>query len=657
MIVRRLIRRTDFYDVWSKFVSGRGDIQQIPTGIRNSWERCREARVDPRKEPSLMRIEQDALRARSGSQAELFESLQVHYKNIEQYFSFLPLCLFFADRQGTIRFLRGDDQIIKCMEESSQTTLLGSSIKESVLGTTAPGICLEENRFAAVRAEEHYLQAIHWAGCIASPIMDGAKNLLGVLDFTVAAENMEKLKQLVPLLLSTVNSIQFELSLKTKLDQLDLFHSYYHSTFDYANSILVLADTGGAVIDLNQKAQEYLNINAQGLKNRDIRTILGNQRNVDRLFRGTGSKISLGHTESGPCSAESMPLFDQSGKEIAYLLKFEKEQRPRPIPAGASPPAQYTLNQIIGDTSQIVKVVDRARQAAQSGSTILIEGETGTGKELLAQGIHCESPYRDGPFIALNCAAIPPELIESELFGYEKGAFTGARQDGNMGKFEQAQGGTIFLDEIHLLDHHAQAKILRVIEERRLTRIGGKFSIPLHIRIIAASSVDLRKEKEKGVFIPALFFRLNVVRLSVPSLRERKEDIPLLVAAFIDELNQKFNRSISGLEPEALKMVSQFSWPGNVRELKNCLESAYNFCTGKTIGPGDLSDHILDESERAGPSGQTMEDLTRNLLIDALQRFGTVKKAAHSLGIPLSTFYRKLKKLDVRQTEDGGIFR
>jgi sigma-54 dependent transcriptional regulator, acetoin dehydrogenase operon transcriptional activator AcoR len=655
--LKRLISRTDFYEVWNKFVSGHRDIHQIPAAIRGSWERCRKARVDPRKGTSLMRIEQDALRARSDSQNLLFESLQAHYNNIEQYFSFLPLCLFFADPNGTIRFLQGDDQIIQYMEESSQTTLMGSSIKECVLGTTAPGICLEENRFAAVQAEEHYLQAIHWAACIASPIMDGAKNLLGVLDFTVAAENMEKLKQLVPLLLNTVKSIQFELSLKTKLDRLDLFHSYYHSTFDYANSILVLADTGGAVIDLNQKAQEFLKINTQGLQNRNIRTILGNQRNVDRLFRSAGNKISLGHAESGPCSAESMPLFDRSGKEIAYLLKFEQEKQPRPIPAGSPTKTQYTFSHIIGCSAKILKVVDRARKAAQTGSTILIEGETGTGKELLAQGIHCESSYRDGPFIALNCAAIPSELIESELFGYAKGAFTGARQDGNIGKFELATGGTIFLDEIHLLDHHAQAKMLRVIEERQLTRIGGKFTVPLHLRIIAASSVDLKKETEKGVFIPALFFRINVVRLSVPSLRERKEDIPLLIAAFIDELNQKFRRLISGLEPEALKMVSQFSWPGNVRELKNCLESAYNFCTEKTIGPMDLADHIPLEAARESPSGQTLESITHDILIDALQRFGNSKKAANSLGIPLSTFYRKLKKMGVRQTNAGGGLR
>ncbi|MBI5585008.1 MAG: sigma 54-interacting transcriptional regulator [Deltaproteobacteria bacterium] len=655
--MKPLIRRTDFYEVWNKFVSDNRGLECIPDHIRGSWERCRKARVDPRKGASLMRLEQDALRARSAAQAELFESLQVHYKNIEQYFSFLPLCLFFADPNGTIRFIEGDDQIIHNMEESSQTTLLGSSIKESVLGTTAPGICLEENRFAAVQAEEHYLQAIHWAACIASPITDGANHLLGVLDFTVAAENTEKLKQLVPLLLNTVNSIQFEIALKTRLDQLDLFHSYYHSTFDYSNSILILADAAGAVIDLNQKAQEFLKISAQGLKHRDIRKILGNQKKVDRLFRGAGSKISLAQGETGPCSAESLPLFDRSGREVAYLLKFEKEQQVKPIPAGSPTTTRYTLGHVIGSSPQIVAVVDRARKAAQTGSTILIEGETGTGKELLAQGIHNESPYRHGPFIPLNCAAIPRELIESELFGYEKGAFTGARQEGNTGKFELANGGTIFLDEIHLMDHPAQAKLLRVIEERRLTRIGGKYALPLNIRIIVATSVDLKNETEKGLFMPALFFRINVVRLAVPNLRERKEDLPLLIGAFIDELNRKFNRSITGLEPSALKMISRFSWPGNVRELKNCLESAYNFCTGETIGPTDLADHIPLETKIETASGQTMEDITRDLLITALQRFGTIKKAADSLGIPLSTFYRKLKKMGVRPTSNGGVLR
>lgn len=640
---RALAQRTGFYEVWSKVVSG-GSIHEVPVNIRSSWERCLNARVNPRKEPALMRIDQVAIRKRIDEQSDLHQILKTHHKNIEEFFSFLPIGIFFADKDGYVLSFAGDEKIFKRMEESSQTAIIGSSIKEEIIGTTAPGICLEENRFAAVNAEEHFIQDIHWASCIASPIFDGGKNLLGALDFTVAWEDKEKLRHLIPILFNTANSIQFELSIKKKLDQLELFHSYYHSTFDYSRSILVMVNTRGEIIDLNQQAKEFFKVNAQGIKNRDVRALLGDKSKIELLFKESGGKISLGGRNSDFLVIDSIPLFDPAGQEMAFLLKFEKEKVFKTIPERVPRMTRYTFRNIIGSSPQINHVVDRAKRAAKTGSTILIEGETGTGKELFAQAIHSESPQGGGPFIALNCAAIPHDLIESELFGYEKGAYTGARQDGNTGKFELANGGTIFLDEIHLMDLSAQTKLLRVIEERRLTRIGGKYAIPLNIRIIVASSVDLKKEMEKGLFTPALFFRINVVKLSIPSLRERKEDIPLLITYLIGEMNQKFNRSITAVDPEALEILGQFSWPGNVRELKNCLESAYNFCTGKTIGLTDVSDHISFESEPEAVTGQTMEAITREVLIGSLNRFGTVKEAANSLGIPLSTFYRKMKE-------------
>lgn len=640
---KNLIPRTEFFEVWNKFVSG-GDLGEVPLNIRSSWERCRKARINPRKETTLMRIDQDSICKRIEDQMDLHHILRTQHKNIEKYFSFLPVGIFFADRDGFILSIAGDDKILKA---SSQTVSIGSSIKEHFLGTTAPAICLEENRFAAVHAEEHYNQSFHWASCIASPIYDGGNNLLGTLDFTVSLEDWEKLKQLIPILISTANSIQFELSLKERLDHLELFHSYYRSTFDYSQSILVLTDSSGGVIDLNQKAQEFFKINSQEITHRNIKTILGNKPKIDILFKGSGGKISLDDKHLNALSAESMAIFDRSGKEIAFLLKLEKERGFKTIPKNAFQSTHYTFNQLVGASSKILKVIEKARKAAKTRSTILIEGETGTGKELFAQAIHSESPFKSGPFIALNCSAIPRELIESELFGYEKGAYTGAKQEGNAGKFELADGGTIFLDEIHLMDLPAQAKLLRVLEDRRVSRIGAKHDTPLNIRVIAACTENLSEEMAKDRFVPALFFRLNVVKLCLPPLRERKEDIPLLVDYFINEMNRLFNRSIRGIEPEALKAISQYPWPGNVRELRNCLESIFNFSAGETISLNDVSDVISFESKGVTGQGQTMEAITRNLIVGALNRFGNVKGAANSLGIPLTTFYRKMKEFDL----------
>jgi transcriptional regulator with PAS, ATPase and Fis domain len=570
----------------------------------------------------------------------------VHYKNVEKYFSFLPLCIFFSGSDGYILSITGHDRVLDLIRESQQTEIIGSSIKESVIGTTAPGICLEEKRFATVNAEEHYIRRIHWASCIATPIFGWEQDLLGCLDFTVTVKDAEKLKHLIPVLLNTANSIQFELSLKKKLEQLDLFHCYYRSTFDYSRSTLILVDRRGRIIDLNRNGQEAFNANSECIKNKDVRSILGDKCDSEFLLKGSGGSRSVRGRMSGLYSAESIPIFDRSGNEVAFLLKLEKEKPPKVIPGGIPYTARHTFEGIIGTSPKMLNIVEKAKKAAKRGSNILLEGETGTGKELFAHAIHDESSYCGGPFVAVNCAAIPSELIESELFGYEKGAYTGALHDGNTGKFELANGGTIFLDEIHAMDLSAQTKILRVIEDRQITRIGGKYAIPLNIRIIVASSTNLEKKIEGGLFIPSLFYRLNVVRLSIPSLRERKEDIPSLVDYFISEMNLKFNRSIRGVEPEVLEAMFQYSWPGNVRELRNCIESAFNFCAGEVIRLSDLEDIVPFESKKRAIVGRTINDITKGLMIESLNRFGNVREAANSLGIPKSTFYRKMKKFE-----------
>jgi len=593
-----------------------------------------------------MRIDQNSIRKRIDGNVDLHQLLLAHYKNVEKYFSFLPLAIFFSDRDGYILSITGHDRVLDRIRKNQQTEIVGSSIKEEIIGTTAPGICLEEKRFATVHAEEHYIREIHWASCIATPIFDLEQNLLGCLDFTVPVEDGEKLKQLIPVLLSTANSIQFELSLKKKLEQLDLFHCYYRSTFDYSRNPLILIDRGGRIIDLNRNAQEAFNVNPEHVKSKNIRFILGDQWDSEFSFKNFGGGKPFRGRASGLYSTESIPIFDRFGNEVAFLLKLEREKSPKVIPGGVPYRARYTFGGIIGKSAKMLNIIEKAKKAAKGGSIILLEGETGTGKELFAHAIHDESSYCRGPFVALNCAAIPSELIESELFGYEKGAYTGALQDGNSGKFELANGGTIFLDEIHTMDLSAQTKILRVIEDRQITRIGGKYAIPLNIRIIVASSTNLEEKIEKGLFIPALFYRLNVVRLSIPSLRERKEDILSLVDYFISEMNLKFNRSIRGVTPEALEAMCQYPWPGNVRELRNCIESAFNFCTGEVINLNDLGYIVSFESKKKDIVGKTINGITEDLMIESLNRFGNVREAAHSLGIPKSTFYRKMKKFD-----------
>jgi transcriptional regulator with PAS, ATPase and Fis domain len=292
-----------------------------------------------------------------------------------------------------------------------------------------------------------------------------------------------------------------------------------------------------------------------------------------------------------------------------------------------------------------------ARTYGRKEGNILILGETGTGKELFAQAIHDEGGRANGPFVTVNCAAIPLELAESELFGYERGAFTGARTEGHPGKFEMAHQGTIFLDEINSMPLPIQAKILRVVETKRITRINGKREIPVDVRIIAASNRVLADEVAAGTFRKDLFYRLNVLPLRVPALRDMKEDIPALLGAFFQTSAEEHGICRKRLSPEALRHLVAYDWPGNVRELKNCAEYLCFTVETDEVAVHHLPPEILDRRVEATVPPPAQEEpknlgsLERMFLIETMRRFhGNAVEAAKALGISRSTLYRKLKK-------------
>ena len=640
------VQRTRSYDIWTTFING-GSAADLPPHIRRSWQRCRDANVNPRKDPRIIGVDQETRSKRIHETLDLHHLIDSHNTHIEPCFDSSPIGILFCDKNGTVLAVTGHDKILRQMEDDLQADIVGSCLKESIVGTTAPGICIEEKRFASVHAEEHYVRSLHWSSCVATPIFDAEQNLMGCLDFTVTVRDGKKLQHLIPLLLNTANCLQFELSLKNRLEQLELFDSYYRSTFDYSRSILILVNTHGEVIDLNRCAQDAIPLPPGKVRHRDIGCIFSDKRKIASILKPSGGKISLDSRNGERFSMESIPLANRAGLDVAFLLKLEREKKNSPVNARTDNTARYAFSNIIGRHPRLEQVVERAKKAAHTRSTILLEGETGTGKELFAHAIHTASPFQAGPFVAINCSAFPRELIESELFGYEKGAYTGALRDGNAGKFEQADGGTIFLDEIHTMDKATQMKILRVIEDRRVTRIGGRGSVPLDLRIIAASSENLEDEMTDGNFIAALYFRLNVVKLKVPSLRQRKADIPVLIDHFIEKMNCSFSRSIRRVEATALDKMAHYDWPGNVRELKNCMERAFIFCSGQTIECGDLFDEWPAEERQDAAAGATLDDMTRKSMIEALEKHGNVKQAALALDIPLTTFYRKMKIYDI----------
>ena len=317
------------------------------------------------------------------------------------------------------------------------------------------------------------------------------------------------------------------------------------------------------------------------------------------------------------------------------------------------------LDDIVGRHPEMQRLFRTIGQVATTTSTVLIAGESGTGKELVARAIHRMGPRRDRPFVAVNPAAISDSLIESELFGHEKGAFTGAYQR-KPGRFELAQGGTLFLDEIASLKPEMQAKLLRVLQERELERVGGTRTIRLDVRIVAATNVDLRQEVDRGAFRADLYYRLNVVPITVPPLRERRSDVALLVEHFIDRYNRELGKKIAGISPEALGVLQEYPWPGNVRELQNVVERSVALLESGPIGLNDLPTDLLLPDLRGRvkqaenlPLKTATDEFERQIVMRVLERVQWNRsEASRILGIHRNSLQMKLKRWGVEVSDD-----
>ncbi|NLA98905.1 MAG: sigma-54-dependent Fis family transcriptional regulator [Spirochaetales bacterium] len=312
--------------------------------------------------------------------------------------------------------------------------------------------------------------------------------------------------------------------------------------------------------------------------------------------------------------------------------------------------ARNRYDRIIGKSQKMVELMDTVSQVAPTKASVLITGESGVGKELVADAIHELSNRSKGPFIKVHCAALTASLLESELFGHEKGSFTGAGKE-KKGRFELADGGTIFLDEIGEIDAQTQVKLLRVLQERQFERVGGEKSITVDVRIVCATNRDLPKEIEKGNFREDLYYRLNVVHLDVPPLRERKDDIPLLMTSFLQQFNSENGRSIEAFSNQAKRALLGYEWPGNIRELRNCIESAVVLARTSIIEVEDLPVHIGKAQNASSVSlevGITLAEAEKQLIISTLASCaGNKTKAAEVLGIGRKTLHRKLQEYHI----------
>jgi transcriptional regulator with PAS, ATPase and Fis domain len=333
---------------------------------------------------------------------------------------------------------------------------------------------------------------------------------------------------------------------------------------------------------------------------------------------------------------------------VSRILKLKKLQSENAI-LRKKISRQYRHHDIITKNPRMEEILILTQEVASLRSTVLIRGESGTGKELVARAVHFSGSRSDRPFIAVSCAALTETLLESELFGFEKGAFTGANSQ-TKGKFELADGGTIFLDEIGDISPKLQADLLRVLQERRFYRVGGGQEIAVDVRVIAATNKDLAEEVQQGRFREDLYYRLNVIEIRLPPLRERREDIPLLAEHFVQRISSELGKELSGISGAALKILIAHDWPGNVRELENVIERAIVTCHN-----GSLEEQDFAFVQRPNLKEQSWEvpevplgELERRAIVAALERkHGNVKEASTALGIDRSTLYDKLKRYEI----------
>lgn len=465
-----------------------------------------------------------------------------------------------------------------------------------------------------------------------------------------------------------LNDLHTHQTLKAKEADSLFYFDALDTIMNTINDWIVIVDRNGIITTMSRSYKEFVQDPAP--EGKHVTEVIENTRMHRVIETGVPETDDMQLVRGNRMIASRIPIHQNGvvvgavGKAVFkdiddFYTLFNKISllQHKVTPEGDSEPggqtAKYRFDSIIGDSPLTRAAVELARKAARTDSSVLITGESGTGKELFAHAVHNASPRRNRPFVTLNCAAIPAELLESELFGYEQGAFTGANRQGKKGKFELAHTGTIFLDEIGDMPADMQVKLLRVLQERELDRVGGNAPIPIDVRVIAATNCDIEDRVAQGLFRQDLFYRLNVIRLTLPALRERREDIPAIASEILRKLTRRMELIVYDFTPEALKLLKEHHWPGNIRELENVLERALNLLEDDLyIKTSLLPENLQSRSEAAPPARPVQEagplrnvtgQVEKDLILDTLAACGgNKKKAAALLGISRAGLYKKL---------------
>lgn len=638
-------------EAWNRYVaSDELDIQKLRPEVASSWQRCRNLRVDPFGNENLD-IGGQELKERLRLANHLVTIARPYMHNLYNYVKGSGFQVVLSDKDGFLLEAIGDPEIIK---KTRQIQLCpGGNWSEAIKGTNAIGTCLVEGKPIQIFAREHYCQPNHFLTCLASPIFNPDGILLGAIDITgdYKAHNPHTLA----LVVAAVNAIENQLRLHKATNKLYMAYKFSNTLLESTADGILSIDSSGIISHINSSGAKILGMSPKDSIGKHIETVFKKSSMILQAL-SSGSEYreqEIVVDEFGKKLSHSVtPLRDDLGNSIGTLAVFKEVKEKHLSKKNLAPMAKYVFEDIFGESESVSKAIQWAKIASRSPSTVLLNGESGTGKELFAQAIHNGSSRKDRPFIAINCAALPETLIESELFGYEEGSFTGSKKGGQIGKFELANGGTIFLDEVGDIPLFTQVKLLRVIQEKKISRIGSANEIIVDIRIIAATHKDLKEEVHKGNFRKDLYYRLNVINICIPPLRERMDDLPLLARHFVSKLSTKLGKKNINIADNFIEKIKSYSWPGNIRELENAIERAINLVEDKETITSDFlffDNSPPSRNDEKVTEIKSLKEIEKDTIINALNLYkGNILKVSAKLGIGRNTLYRKIKEYDIK---------
>ena len=563
-----------------------------------------------------------------------------------------------TDNNGCILYIKGAEE--NSSKLNCVNITVGAYMDEQNIGTNAMGTAIKEDKCVQITASEHYIAGLQGLTCSAAPIHNTSGEIVGTLNLT-GRSNM-KHPHTLGLVVFGVKAIENELDNKKINNILTQTYNYMESVIDNFDKGIMILDKEGKITNINKFGAEIFNRDKDALIKEEVHYILPDLGNILEEIDTDKSivikEVKLKHTSPYKTKLVFKGIRHKE-KIIGMVVTMTNEKEEKDVKDLTG--AFLTFNDIIGESAAIVNVITNSKIISNSPSTVLIEGESGTGKEVLAQAMHNYSLRRGNKFVAINCGAIPDNLIESELFGYEEGTFTGGKKGGKMGKLEIANGGTLFLDEIGEMPLEMQVNLLRVLQDGRVMRLGGNTEIHIDVRVIAATNKNLKNEVKKGNFREDLYYRLCVIPIKLPPLRERKGDVEKLIEYFLRIKSFKLNKVMPDIKEDLYNNLLSYNWPGNIRQLENYIENIVNLDGNLSFDlweDGDdktnevIHKEIIETSYYKNHDSKKenfdLEALESKTIKEAINEYDhNMTKVAKALGISRNTLYLKLKKYKI----------